>query len=122
MSYFAYKEYYLLQRRFVNTTAPQATRAPQTIDIEKARQETPGCKELLHFNNAGAALIPQPVLDAHLDHLRREAIGGAYDMAAEPRVVQALRPAGVKRPCAEFFFLPLSIMHQLGRQPSNLIR
>ena len=32
------------------------------IDVCRARRETPGCQAVLHLNNAGAALMPQPVL------------------------------------------------------------
>jgi selenocysteine lyase/cysteine desulfurase len=42
------------------------------INVHKARQETPGCRNVLHFNNAGAALMPQPVIEAvnaHYDYL-----------------------------------------------------
>ena len=35
-----------------------------SIDLQQARRDTPGCTTVLHFNNAGAALMPQPVLDA----------------------------------------------------------
>jgi selenocysteine lyase/cysteine desulfurase len=49
------------------------------IDVERARADTPGCKAVLHFNNAGAGLMPQPVLDAQLDHLRLEAAIGGYE-------------------------------------------
>jgi hypothetical protein len=34
-----------------------------TFDIEKARLETRGCENLIHFNNAGAVLMPKPVAD-----------------------------------------------------------
>ena len=40
-------------------------------DLSRARRDTPGCEEVLHFNNAGASLMPQPVLDATVSHLRR---------------------------------------------------
>ncbi|MFL5733647.1 MAG: aminotransferase class V-fold PLP-dependent enzyme [Chloroflexia bacterium] len=45
----------------------------------RARLETPGCERVVHFNNAGAGLMPQPVLDAMLDHLRLESLIGGYE-------------------------------------------
>lgn len=53
-----------------------------TIDVARARRETPGCGHVLHFNNAGAALMPQPVLDATVDYLKLEAEIGGYEAAA----------------------------------------
>lgn len=52
------------------------------IDIERARQDTPAADKILHFNNAGAALMPTPVLEAQLRHLRLEAEIGGYEAAA----------------------------------------
>ncbi|HCZ34309.1 MAG TPA: aminotransferase [Cytophagales bacterium] len=51
------------------------------VNIENLRQQTPGCNYKIHFNNAGASLPPQQVLDAITQHLQLEAMTGGYEAA-----------------------------------------
>jgi selenocysteine lyase/cysteine desulfurase len=51
------------------------------VDVDALRAVTPGCALRVHLNNAGAALLAQPTLDAMLGHLRREAEMGGYEAA-----------------------------------------
>jgi cysteine desulfurase / selenocysteine lyase len=51
------------------------------IDLARARAETPGCGEVIHLNNAGAGLMPLPVIRALQDHLWLEATTGGYEAA-----------------------------------------
>ena len=53
------------------------------IDLDRVRAETPGVANVAHLNNAGAALMPQPVIDALLDHVQLEATIGGYEAAAQ---------------------------------------
>jgi len=67
-------------------TTPSLPSTPAELD--RWRRETPGCRDRIHLNNAGAALMPQPVLQALTAHLEREAAIGGYEAEdeAEPRV------------------------------------
>lgn len=53
------------------------------FDLQRARQDTPGCTNVLHFNNAGSSLMPTPVLDATIAHLQLEATIGGYEAAEQ---------------------------------------
>jgi selenocysteine lyase/cysteine desulfurase len=56
------------------------------LDIARVRADTPACEKLIHFNNAGASLMPAPVYRATLDHLALEQSIGGYEAeaAADP--------------------------------------
>lgn len=51
------------------------------LDVAAARRDTPGTRNVVHLNNAGAALPPVPVTEAVITHLRREASMGGYEAA-----------------------------------------
>src|SRR6202048_782574 len=59
--------------------------------LQQWRNDTPGCTNQIHLNNAGAGLMPRPVLDAIVEHLNREASVGGYESAddAEAAVAEA---------------------------------
>ncbi len=49
------------------------------LNIQKLRNETPGTKHVIHFNNAGASLMPQPVMDAVTEYYTHELKYGGYE-------------------------------------------
>ncbi len=59
--------------------------AKGAIDVDLVRAGTPGCAHRLHLNNAGAALLSQPTLDAMTGQLRLEAQLGGYEAEAAAR-------------------------------------
>jgi len=75
-------------------------------DVERYRAETPGVANVAHFNHAGASLMPAPVLDTVVAHLRREAEIGGYEAEGEAEA----RIEGVYE----------SIARLLGAQPSEV--
>lgn len=52
------------------------------MNVAALRAQTPSCEELIHFNNAGAALTPDPVHAAVSSHLELERRIGGYEAAA----------------------------------------
>ncbi len=53
------------------------------MDVQRLRDDTPGCSHRVHLNNAGASLMPEPVLAAIRGHLDLEARIGGYEAEAE---------------------------------------
>jgi selenocysteine lyase/cysteine desulfurase len=49
------------------------------IDVRKLREETPGTRNVIHLNNAGSSLMPQPVIDAIHRYLDHEIGYGGYE-------------------------------------------
>lgn len=64
---------------------PRPAQPPRLVclmDLDQLRRDTPACADLIHLNNAGASLPPQPVLEAVTAHLHLEARVGGYEAAA----------------------------------------
>ncbi|HEY4816933.1 MAG TPA: aminotransferase class V-fold PLP-dependent enzyme [Candidatus Acidoferrum sp.] len=74
--------------------------------VKQWRDDTPGCGNQIHFNNAGAGLMPSSVLDAIVGHLNREANFGAYESADDAEAAGADAYATVAK--------------VLGTQPRNI--
>jgi selenocysteine lyase/cysteine desulfurase len=58
-----------------------AASAVSVVDPERWRADTPGTAHCRHLNNAGASLMPRPVLEAVRTHLDLEALTGGYEAA-----------------------------------------
>lgn len=55
------------------------------LNVARLRAETRGCATVTHLNAAGAALLPAPVVDATVEHLRLEERWGGYEAAERNR-------------------------------------
>ncbi|MDZ7773126.1 MAG: aminotransferase class V-fold PLP-dependent enzyme [Balneolaceae bacterium] len=74
--------------------------------IERWRADTPGCAHRNHLNNAGAALMPGPVIDAVTDYLQEESLYGGYETAdARAEQIEAVYE---------------SLARLIGAKPSNI--
>ena len=51
------------------------------IDVAAARADTPGTQRVVHFNNAGASLMPRPVLETVVNYWEQESLAGGYETA-----------------------------------------
>ena len=49
------------------------------MNIQRLRSETPGCAERIHLNNAGSALMPEPVVRVLQEHITLESRIGGYE-------------------------------------------
>lgn len=56
------------------------TTALSEAEIVQLRAETKGTTQKIHFNNAGASLPPDVVVDTVIDYLREEAALGGYEI------------------------------------------
>jgi selenocysteine lyase/cysteine desulfurase len=66
------------------------------LNTEQLRADTPAVAQLIHFNNAGAALMPTPVIEAVTRHIQLEASLGGYEAAGRQaaEVEQVYRSIG----------------------------
>lgn len=87
-----------------------AVETPAWVEAERA--QTPGVAHVLHLNHAGAALLPQVVLDAQLDYMALEAREGGY----EAQAMRAEAIAAVYDACARL--IGADGAHEIAFAPS----
>jgi cysteine desulfurase / selenocysteine lyase len=67
------------------------------IDVDAVRHDTPGCEDRIHFDNAGAALMPRVVIDTVVEHLELEGRIGGYQAAdAKSDRIEAVRASAAR--------------------------
>jgi hypothetical protein len=95
------------------------------FELARARRETPGCATVMHFNNAGAALMPQPVLEAVVGHLQLEAAIGGYEAKKREteRVERVYKAAASLINCTpeEIAFIENQAIAFLPRNPNTAV-
>ncbi|WP_440998702.1 aminotransferase class V-fold PLP-dependent enzyme [Fodinibius sp. SL11] len=55
------------------------------MNIDKLRDDTPGTQNVIHFNNAGASLMPTVVSESVVNYLNEESLYGGYETAHKNR-------------------------------------
>lgn len=55
------------------------------MNIDQLRNDTPGTQNVIHFNNAGASLMPNVVSENVINYLREESLYGGYETADKNR-------------------------------------
>lgn len=58
-----------------------------TLSLAQLRADTAGTEHVIHFNNAGASLMPVPVIQAVYEHYSKEITTGGYEAAESQRQV-----------------------------------
>ena len=61
-----------------NQQRTEQIRTPM-IDVPALRADTQACERIVHFNNAGASLMPEPVYRTVVDHIKLERDIGGYE-------------------------------------------
>lgn len=66
----------------INIKEPFTSGLFSSEEIAAFRKDTEGVSHVLHLNNAGAGLMPRPVLQSMVEHFELEARMGGYEAAA----------------------------------------